>query len=759
MTMTDNGRTDGGADVAWWATLRHGGLLLDGQRLRRLVAEDRPPLGTSQTLRLRSSVKALLADSTRASRFTAYVLEHICAFDQATGRWQRGKRVSPAWERRTITGARVRPQQLWQGPHGAVLAVFIDRKERLGVGHGRRATSQVLQWLRAGNEQLALLTNGRQWRLIFAGLDYDAWAEWDVGLWFDGDGCTGQVTALRSLLAPARWIPASDSEPCPLLRAINDTRRGKSELSEDLGERVRRTIEILVGTHGELLHEHAGALTRQDIYRAAIRMIMRMVVVLFAEARGLLPCGNAVYHRRYGLGGLREQLEYRCGRDGAHLSDTYSAYPRVLALFRLIHEGSHHDALQVPEYGGQLFAKGTPDNPDGVVRALHVFETGCYQRSLMPDRDVYQILELLTKTRAEVRQGRRTTWTPVPVDFADLSSEYIGILYEGLLDFELRTVPEGDAIVFLAVDNQPALPLSTLEKMGVRRIKSLLEKLRAPDSARADTAPEAADAEPSGGEAEEDARGKCVTARVRAERWARHSVRAASLVRKPRGRMSLQARRRYEAEVDRKARRLVARVVLPGEWYLVRWGGRRKGAGIYYTRPQLAVPTVQRALRPLAYGRQGKLRPDAPSRSSAPRKPEAILGLRVCDPACGSGSFLIAALRFLTEAVYESLFRHDRLDVGHDRTRVWLTGERRSNGNPGSSDERVPCRPADETFESRLKSKIKRYVVERCIYGVDIDPIAIELCRLSLWIETMDRELPFTFPDHKIKAGNSLVGC
>ena len=182
-------------------------------------------------------------------------------------------------------------------------------------------------------------------------------------------------------------------------------------------------------------------------------------------------------------------------------------------------------------------------------------------------------------------------------------------------------------------------------------------------------------------------------------------------------------------------------------------------SGIYYTRPQLAVPTVQRTLRPLAYGRQGTLRSSAPSHSSSPRKPEAILGLRVCDPACGSGSFLIAALRFLTEAVYESLFRHDRLDVRHDRTDVWLTGERKSNGSPGSSDEIIPCRPADETFESRLKSKLKRYVVERCIYGVDIDPIAIELCRLSLWIETMDRELPFTFLDHKIKAGNSLVGC
>ncbi len=57
------------------------------------------------------------------------------------------------------------------------------------------------------------------------------------------------------------------------------------------------------------------------------------------------------------------------------------------------------------------------------------------------------------------------------------------------------------------------------------------------------------------------------------------------------------------------------------------------------------------------------------------------------------------------------------------------------------------------------KARLRRYVVERCIYGVDLDPLAVELCRLALWVETMDRNLPFSFLDHKIKCGNSLVGA
>ena len=75
------------------------------------------------------------------------------------------------------------------------------------------------------------------------------------------------------------------------------------------------------------------------------------------------------------------------------------------------------------------------------------------------------------------------------------------------------------------------------------------------------------------------------------------------------------------------------------------------------------------------------------------------------------------------------------------------------------ADELIPCRPNDDEFEPRLKAVLRRYVVERCIYAVDLDPLAVELCRLSLWIETMDRTLPFGFLDHKIKCGNALIGA
>jgi hypothetical protein len=208
-------------------------------------------------------------------------------------------------------------------------------------------------------------------------------------------------------------------------------------------------------------------------------MIMRLVVVLFAESReGLLARDNPVFHSAYSLQGLREQLERI---SNYKLASGVGAYPRILGLFQLIYGGSSHAALPVPAYGGELFAPGRADNPDGMKRALHLFETatfGEHQAVVMTDYQVQQILDLLTRTKVKIRQGRASLLVPAPVDFSTLDSEYIGILYEGLLDFELRCAVENEPVVFLAVGNQPALPLTTLLGMDDRAIKNLLEKLK-----------------------------------------------------------------------------------------------------------------------------------------------------------------------------------------------------------------------------------------------------------------------------------------
>ena len=787
------------------------------------------------------------------------MLEEVCGLDASTGTWTRGNRVAPTWGRRAITGEIVKPRHLWTGEDGGCLPVFLDDGSRLGVGRGRHVVSRVLGWLRAGRDHLALVTNGRQWRLVFAGLDYDAWVAWDLDLWFEEGGLSPQVSALRTLLSPVLWTPAAEDGAPPLLQAIRDTRKGQAELSEVLGERVREAVEILIHGHGEALsalvegtgedlaeyHEFLADVagvslaeappgeddsrpvaTPEDIYRAACRVAMRLVVILFAESRELLPRDNVLYHGSYGLNGLLEGLERAAARGGT-LAGSFSAWPRVLALFRLVREGSHHPDLPVTAYGGDLFAPGARDAVDGLSRALFVFENACFEGEALSDRDVHEMLTLLTRTTIRIRQGRGGTRAVVPVDFSDLSSEYIGILYEGLLDYELKTAPPGDPVIFLAVGDQPALPLSRLEAMEDQALKTLFERFKGGSSAagdmpegeeggepsrdlpeitsdgsgepgrlptadllgaldeeaEADTPPpETEDPDPESLAAGSDERRQ---GRTRAEAWARRAAEVAGLVRKPRGRDTPERRLVLDDRLAAKARQLVVRVVLPGEWYLVRWGGTRKGSGSFYTRPGLAVPTVQRTLRPLAFdppaGADGTPDRDAPPARWTPKRPEEILALTVCDPACGSGTFPLAALRFLTDAIYASLQHHRRIEPDGERSLVRLLGLRGGGADedgagkpdpaqqedealgaapsPRLGDELIPCPPDDERFEPRLKAVLRRHVVERCIYAVDLDPLAVELCRLSLWIETMDRTLPFGFLDHKVKCGNALVGA
>ena len=828
-----------------WDRLRHGGLLLDGPRLAEVTRVDLPSLDKFIEYRLRKLSAELLSETGATSSFISFVLERVCGFDAAVGTWTRGNQVPATWSRTAVTGESVRPRQLWQGPRDASLPVFFSEDKRIGIGRGRRIASQALGWLRAGNEHLALVTNGHQWRLIFAGLDYDAWCEWDVDLWFEEGSLSPQVAALRTLLRPDLFIPeAGDATPL-LLQAIRNTRKGQAELSEVLGERVREAVEILIQGHGETLHKlvedpqefitssgidladltgvsrtevHAddykdifGA-EPADIYRAACRIAMRLVVILFAEARELLPLSNPVYHENYGLNGLLERLEREAVHGAGRMANQHSAWTRILALFRLVREGSHHPDLPVPAYGSELFAPGKTaatdiSAPDGLSSALAVFEGAIpepwLEQNKLSDADVYQILCLLTRTRIRIRQGRTSTWVPAPVDFSDLSTEYIGILYEGLLDYELKPAPWNDPVVFLSVGDQPALPLSRLENMDERALKTLFESLKPTGASRdvaddemgtedtipgdpastPDTVPQVGNVVgiftpeyPTGGNVEYNAVAEAAPEylvdprleyRNRVDTWARSAVLAADLIPKWRKKVTPERHLGFEDQLARKASKIVSRVILPGEWYLVRWGGTRKGSGSFYTRPGLAIPTVQRTLRPLVYDppktADGSPDRNAPAAYWTPKRPEEILTIKICDPASGSGTFPLAALRFLTDALYAALQHHGRIRPDGQRTLIRLLsgtdGEQDVDSEERLDEELIPCPPDDDNFEARLKAVLRRHVVERCIYAVDLDPLAVELCRLALWIETMDRTLPFGFIDHKIKCGNALIGA
>jgi hypothetical protein len=775
----------------WWASLNHGGLLISPSRISESYPNPLPALPIWQADRLRRVVTAFDGSGESLGALLDGVLQDLSGLK--ADEWQKAQAVETHWAITSFTGVQIKPRRIWLGPTGEVLPLFVPDDGasrqfagRLGVGRSRQLLSRVVEWLRQQRQPLALVTNGRQWRLVYAGQDYQAWCEWDIELWLSEGQPSEQVTAWRHLLSRDSLLARGAGRPGVLLEAISESRKGQAELSAVLGERVRQGVEELItASHGaiEQAQQAGAAPDYRDLYLAGTRMVMRCIITLFAEARGLLPVDNPIYQHAYSLEGLRQQLDRRAGgRGNERLSQGRSAWPRMVALFNLIYHGSAHEALPVPTYSGSLFEPGSAESEDPVSRALALLESS---NNAVTDRQVLSILRLLTRTRVRMRQGRKDIWVDGPVDFSALSTEYIGILYEGLLDFELKQADPNDPVLFLNVGNQPALTLSQLESMTDATTKQLFEALKKKDKATEADDGEAEDVEEPEVEAENAEEGEPAEVdddsvdgdeteesesadtesvidadhQARARAWLEHAAELAGLIKKPRGRRAASTTQDAEARI-RAGKELCARMIAPGQFYLVRWGGTRKGAGTFYTRPQLAAPLVRRALQPLAFD------PVRTERSPhnglddvvewSPKTPEVILALKVCDPAMGSGSFLAGALRFLTDVLVQALYHHKRIERRDDGAIARLAD---GHAAQGLADELLPLPPDHEGFEDVLRAQLKRHVVERCIYGVDLDPLAVELGRMALWVETMDRNLPFGFLDHKLKVGNALVGA
>lgn len=772
-----------------WAQLRHGGLLISPAKLDEFFPAPAASMSDYQAEKLRRALTAFDGSSESLGNLLDYILQDLSGLPAEE--WQKAQAVDSRWAVRSFTGVQIKPRRLWLGPKGETLALFTPDDSgsrhfvsRLGVGRSKQLLGRVVEWLRRTGQALALVTNGRQWRLVHAGADYEAWCEWDIELWFSEGQPAAQTFIWRTILNRSTLLAEQGQNR--LLQAISASRKGQAELSNVLGERVRQGVEELI-TASHVAIEQAQQQGQdhdyKDLYVAGSRIIMRCIITLFAEARGLMPVDNSIYQQAYSLEGLRHQLDRRAGgRGNERLSQGRSAWPRLIGLFNLVHAGSAHERLSVPQYGGALFEPGNPDSDDGISRALALLESS---QNLVSDLQVHKLLRLLTRTKMKVRQGRSSRWVDAPVDFSTLSSEYIGILYEGLLDFELKQAADNDPVIFLAVGNQPALTLSQLEAMDDKAIKQLFEALKKKDKAGDesddsddeldedadepadidDDSDDEADAVEDDGDEEtnssDDSKELTLSEDhlLRANTWLKHAAQIAGLVKKPRGRKANTTGDESQQALEKAGKQLCARMVAPGQFFLVRWGGTRKGAGTFYTRPQLAAPTVRRTLQPLAYD---AVQTETDPRTGldnvlewAPKKPEQILALKVCDPAMGSGSFLAGALRYLTEALTQSLFHHKLIERSEDGS-----VPRMADGKLAEllSDELTRLNPREDSFEEALRSQLKRHIVENCLYGVDLDPLAVELGRMALWVETMDRDLPFGFLDHKLKVGNALVG-
>ncbi len=174
---------------------------------------------------------------------------------------------------------------------------------------------------------------------------------------------------------------------------------------------------------------------------------------------------------------------------------------------------------------------------------------------------------------------------------------------------------------------------------------------------------------------------------------------------------------------------------------MVRTGSDRRETGTHYTPKPLTEAIVTETLEPLVYvgPADGKPREDWKLKT-----PAELLDLKICDPAMGSGAFLVQVCRWLSERLVEA----------------WQAAEAQGKAITAEGDvfdalgANEPLRPdpAERLFAA------KRLIAERCLYGVDMNPLAVELAKLSIWLVTLAKGRPFGFLDHNFRSGDSLLG-
>lgn len=172
----------------------------------------------------------------------------------------------------------------------------------------------------------------------------------------------------------------------------------------------------------------------------------------------------------------------------------------------------------------------------------------------------------------------------------------------------------------------------------------------------------------------------------------------------------------YEPKLAKEPITINKREIKRGEFYLDDRGTDRKTTGSYYTDSRLVAQLIESALVPV-------INNALTGKNTIEEKEQALLDLKVADIACGSGAFICAALE----------------KMGEQLARIRMGDE-------------------DRPTEDQLR-EAKRDVLLHCIYGVDLNPMALELAKFSLWITASLPDMPLTFLDHKLKCGNSLIGA
>lgn len=615
----------------------------------------------------------------------------------------------------TPTGALLRGEEV-----GALVLVTDPADSLREVGQDGWATSPIdrmAAMLRAPGStcSIGVVTDGRWWALVSAPREGSAASGVvDCQTWVEEPATRD---AFCELLSVRRLVGGTAAHRLP--RLFEDSVLAAEEVTDALGTQVRSAVELIVSALSDALLKVAESETSvssgdsepgndpggeaeggplgaepREVYEAVVTVMMRCVFLLFAEERGLLPT-DSLYTGGYGLATVLDALEARARDEGEESMDgTSLTWHRLLATSRALHGGVNTEDMRIPAYGGSLF------DPERFPFLTATDASGTLLLTVS-DRVMLHVLRSLQTARLKGQEARR-------LSFRDIDVEQIGYIYEGLLGYTCTRAEETILGLLGKEGEEPEVPLSVLNELAEQH---------------------AEDADLAGAIIawlKEDQPGaKPPTCKTLAKTLVAGDTMPDA------DRALLAVTRDETLRADLRPWIGVIRRDLRGRPVVIQQGGlvvtetpSRRNAGAHYTPRSLAEEVVRYALEPLVYS-PGPHETDDRSQWQ-PVSSDRILDLHVADIACGSGAFLVAAARFLARELVEAWTREGALQQG--------------------------TRPAD------LERQALRQVVARCLYGVDINEMAVEMCKLSLWLVSLDKDKPFSFVDDKVFVGNSLLG-
>jgi hypothetical protein len=558
------------------------------------------------------------------------------------------------------------------GAAGAGIGLDLDKPETVTGPWEYPPAAKFDRLLRHARVSIGLLTNRQVLRLVYA-----PHGESSGHITFRIEdmvtvGGRPILDALVMLLNANRCFGVRDDVALPALLA--DSRRRQANVTNELAEQVFDALGILLSgfeaaaeRDGRNLLEDALARDHDHLYKGLLTVLLRLVFLLYAEDRGMLPVDERLYAEHLSVLGLFERLQADAGAYPDSMPRRFGAWAQLVSLFRSVFLGMAHGSLQMPARQGALFDPNTYPflegwGPAGAAPVVIPEHRAGVQVPTVSDEVVFRVLDKLV-----IFEGQRLSYRTLDV-------EQIGSVYEALMGYHVvrtqapavRMKPSG---VWLSVEEAMAEPPARRAKWlkeEIGMVKAQAEKL-AEDLQAAKT-----------DETRREALLTYAKGRTKAAR-AHSTARAGQLVLQP--------------------------------------GSERRRTSSHYTPRSLSAPIVRRTIEPLL-ACMGETPPS-----------DQILELKICDPAMGSGAFLVEACRFLGDHLVAAWTREGKL-------------EEIAKKSPGE----------DPTLHAR------RLVAQRCLYGVDKNDAAVELAKLSLWLVTLAKDLPFTFIDHALRHGDSLVG-